>query len=192
MCDELTLPCTGSGRAGPTTIRKLAPHIWEFWPHPSPWVWGSWLCCSSERGSHSGPETNSAFTKDHIHGIQLTYPNIQPMCVWPAGAHNCFCGTIATRSPWLKATAGYVRGVLVMVKYWWCTESQWSSTRYTMSIVNKAVQTKEHTVWHPIAPNASKANEEMKGWWKRQRSEVILLMGSLCFVFVFSLFCSFF
>lgn len=40
---------------------------------------------------------------------------------------------------------------------------------------------------HPTAPSATKANEEVKGQWKRQRSEVILLTGAFCFVSCFFL-----
>ena len=45
--------------------------------------------------------------------------------LWTAGVcEDQSCRTKATGFPWLRATEGYPRGILVRIQYWWSSRSQ--------------------------------------------------------------------
>lgn len=161
---ELTLPLTDLGRATLLTgelartlpLTPSLPPPWRAFPPPIyleklapplttgmgeltvPLTWGEW--------SQEPRPINSTTPQAHTHVFELAFLNIYPSMTcwitwrpWP-------CGTIATGSPWLRVTVGYLRGVLVRVQKWWYARRQgpWSRATpyYTMKFANKAIWTK--------------------------------------------------
>lgn len=106
-----------------------------------------------------------------------------PVTCWGAW-RNPSWETIAAGSPWLKTTAGYLRGDSERAQYWWHTLSQrpcpWSTTHCTANISGKTFWSKKYNLWHSAASKAAKTNKEMMQ--RRERGSTVCLVF-ICFCF---------
>lgn len=104
--------------------------------------------------------------------FELAHPNIYP--IWSTSFR-----TTAAVSPWLRATAEYMRGTLVGVQYCWCVCQNITQRIF----VSKAVWTKGSTVSHTTAPEATKTDKEVIGG--KDRSDCVCVFSFCCFVVLF-------
>lgn len=118
-----THPSTAPGRHDPAThcgCGRTGPYGRDLEELALPFAWGWW--------SQWSGLTKSATTQIHIQDLSWSSPistHLWLVSMW----RNWSCGTTAVGSPYLGATAEYLKGVLVRVQNWWCTRSQRPWTR---------------------------------------------------------------